>query len=161
PRGRAPSALPHGPPLDPLLARRDDEPVHVDPGRVDRVRVEVARLDELLDLRDADPPARRGHRVEVPRRAVVDDVPEPRALPAGDEREVADDALLEHAFAAAEDACLLALGDERARAGRRVERGDPGAAGAHPLGERALRHEVDLELAAQELALELGVLADV
>ena len=43
----------------------------------------------------------------------------------------------------------------------REEGGDAGAAGAHPLGERALRDELDLELAGQELPLELLVLADV
>ena len=37
----------------------------------------------------------------------------------------------------------------------------PGAPGAHPLGERALGHELDLELAREELPLEFGVLADV
>ena len=41
------------------------------------------------------------------------------------------------------------------------EGGDAGAAGAQPLGERALRDELDLELAGEELALELLVLADV
>ena len=56
---------------------------------------------------------------------------------------------------------LFALRDEGPDAGRRVEAGDAGSARAHPLGERALRHELDLELARQELPLELGVLADV
>jgi hypothetical protein len=54
-------------------------------------------------------------------------------------------------YCAVELARLLALGDERAVAGRREERGDAGAAGAHALGERALRHELDLELAREEL----------
>ena len=48
-----------------------------------------------------------------------------------------------------------------ADARRRVEAGDARAAGAQPLGERALRSELHLELAGQELALELLVLADV
>ena len=56
---------------------------------------------------------------------------------------------------------LLALGDLRAEAGRREERLDAGAAGAQPLGERALRAELDLELAGEELLLEDLVLADV
>ena len=37
----------------------------------------------------------------------------------------------------------------------------PCAAGAHPLGERALRHQLDLDLLLQELPLEFLVLADV
>ena len=49
----------------------------------------------------------------------------------------------------------------RAVAGRRVERRDAGAAGAQPLGERALRAQLDLELAVEEQPLEDLVLADV
>src|SRR2546428_9095264 len=44
---------------------------------------------------------------------------------------------------------------------RREKGRDAGTARPHPLGERALRDQVDLELAAQELASELGVLAHV
>jgi hypothetical protein len=49
---------------------------------------------------------------------------------------------------------LLALGDHRADAGAGEERRDAGAAGAQLLGERALRRELELELAGEELALE-------
>jgi hypothetical protein len=48
-----------------------------------------------------------------------------------------------------------------ADAGLGVEAGNARAARAHPLGERALRAEFDLELAGQILPLELLVLADV
>ena len=53
------------------------------------------------------------------------------------------------------------LGDLRADAGRRVEGGDPRAAGAQPLREGALGPELDLELAGEELPGELPVLPDV
>ena len=46
-------------------------------------------------------------------------------------------------------------------AGAGVEAGNAGAAGAQLLGERALRRQLQLELARQHLALELLVLADV
>ena len=49
----------------------------------------------------------------------------------------------------------------RADAGLGVEAGNARAARAHPLGERALRAELDLQLAGQILPLELLVLADV
>ena len=55
----------------------------------------------------------------------------------------------------------LPFGDERAVAGRREEAADAGAGGANPLRERALRHQLHLELAGQVLPLELLVLADV
>ena len=99
------------------------------------------------------------------------------------EREVGDDRLLEHVLARrpadVEGADVLhrrgdrdaaravvasrqpALGDLRADAGLRVERRDAGAAGAQLLGERALRRQLELELAGEELPLELLVLADV
>ena len=54
-----------------------------------------------------------------------------------------------------------AVGDLGAGAGRGVEGRDAAAAGPQPLGQRALRDQLDLELAAEVLALELLVLADV
>src|SRR5690606_18723368 len=100
------------------------------------------------------------------------------ALPRLDDREVARDGALEHVAPAVELAELLlrrrlrhravgrvlerqaAVADRGAGAGRRVEGRDARAAGAQPLGERALRAELHLELAGQVLALELLVLAD-
>src|SRR5262245_31614149 len=73
--------LPHGPPLDALLARRDHDALHEDGRRVDRLRVELAHLDELLDLGDRDLPRRRGHRIEVARRLPVDEVAQAVGLP--------------------------------------------------------------------------------
>ena len=49
---------------------------------------------------------------------------------------------LEDVALAVEDALLLARGDRGADAGRRVEPGEPGAAGAHALDQRALRHHL-------------------
>ncbi len=51
------------------------------------------------------------------------------------------------------------VGDLGADPGRGVERRDARAAGAQPLGQGALRGQLDLELAGEELALELLVLA--
>ena len=90
-----------------------------------------------------------------------------------------DDGLLEHVVAATEATHLLggrgdldrpvavvpprqaAVGDLGADAGRGVEGRDAGPAGPQPLGEGALRRQLDLELAAEVLAGELLVLADV
>src|SRR5204862_7823470 len=94
--------LSHRAPLDPLLARRDDHPVHEDSRRVDAFRIELARLDELLDLRDGHPAGGRRHRVEVPGSLPVDAVAQAVALPRGHEREVADDSALEDVLASVE-----------------------------------------------------------
>src|SRR4051794_2603096 len=62
-------ARPHGAAFDPLVGRllggQRDHPLHVHPGQVDLVRVELARLHQPLDLGDGDPPGHRAERVEV------------------------------------------------------------------------------------------------
>ncbi len=68
-----------------------------------------------------------------------------------EEREVGADRALEDVAASVEDALLLALGDRRADAGRREEPGEPGAAGAHALDQRPLRHHLELDLAGLHL----------
>jgi hypothetical protein len=153
--------------------------LHEDTGRVHQHRVQRPRLDELLHRRDGDPAGRGAERVEVLRALLVDEVAVPVAVPRVHQREVGGDRLLEHVVAVAEAPDLLRLGGEgdgpvsvvaagqaavghlRPDAARCEEGGDAGAAGAQPLGEGALRHQLDLELAGEELPLELLVLADV
>src|SRR5207253_6261999 len=101
----------------------------------------------------------RAQRVEVAAGLAKEEVAPAIALPRLDDREVAANRVLEHAALAGDLAALLAFSDLRAKAGGRVERFDPRAAGAQPLGERALRAQLDLELPRQELLLEDLVLA--
>ena len=54
---------------------------------------------------------------------------------------------LEHVHAAVDLARLLALGEVGAVAGRREEGADAGAGGADALGQVALRHQLELDLA--------------
>src|SRR5215203_3682692 len=175
----------HGAPLDPLLDVRPDpdHPLDEDAGRVDLLGPDLPDVDHLLDLGDRDPPGRGAQRVEVARALAVDEVAGAVALPGVDQREVGDDRLLEDVRPRlARDGQLAGLLDRRrdrhrpvggvapgqaalrdlgADAGRREEGRDAGAAGAQPLGERALRRQLDLELAGEELPGELLVLADV
>ena len=160
-----------------------DDALHVDTGGVHVVGVQLARLHEVLDLGDGDPPAHRGQRVEVARGVAVDEVAVPVALPGPDQAEVGDQGLLEHellvALGGREDPDLLggrgdrdvagvvvlprqaALGDLGADAGGGEEGGDARAAGPHPLRQGALRGQLDLELAGEVLPGELLVLPDV
>ena len=138
-----------------------DDALHVDAGRDDVVGVDLARLDQMLDLGDREPARRRHHRIEVARRLPVDEVAFRVALPGVDERDVGDEAGLHDIGLAVEVADLLALGDDRADAGAGEEGGDAGAAGADALGQRALRIEFELELAREIEAGEDLVLADV
>src|SRR6185503_12951230 len=138
-----------------------EDPVHEDAGRDHVVRIDLARLDQLLDLDERHVPRGRGHRVEVSRGHSVDEIPHRVALPGLHEREVAPDRHLEHVLLPVEDARLLAVGDHGAHARGRVETADPRAARPHALRERALGNQLHLQLAAQVLLLERRVLADV
>ncbi|ESY12779.1 hypothetical protein X751_29670 [Mesorhizobium sp. LNJC395A00] len=60
-----------------------------------------------------------------------------------------------------EDLVILALGDHGADTGFCIEAGNASAARTHPLGQRPLRVELKLHLAAQVLPHELGILADI
>src|SRR5437660_12628652 len=77
-------------------------PLHVDPRRGDRVRVEGAELDQLLDLRNRDARRRRHHRVELPRWLAINQVAPAVALPGFDEGAVGREAAPETIPAAVE-----------------------------------------------------------
>ena len=135
--------------------------MHVDAGQVDRVGIDRAGLDDLLDLDDRDLAGHRHRRIEVARGAAKDEVAGLVGALRLDQRDLGQQGALHDVGVAVELARLLALGDQRADAGAGEERGDAGAAGTELLGQRALRRELELELAGQVLALELLVLADV
>ena len=103
----------------------------------------------------------RHHRIEVARGLAVDEVAFGIALPGVHDREVGDEAGLHDVALAVELALFLALGDVGADAGLGEEGRDAGAAGADALGQRALRVELDLELAGEKLLREQLVLADI
>src|SRR5438105_2410728 len=107
------SALPNRPPLDALLSRRDDDAVDEDTGRVNALRVERSRRDELLHLGDRDPSRRDRHRVEIAGGLSIDEIPQPVPLPRGHERKISHDAPLEQVFPPVEDLGLLALRHQR------------------------------------------------
>src|SRR6266540_275197 len=155
-------AGPDGPALDPLLVlHAAHDPLHVDAGRVDQVRVELAREGDVRRLDDRHLRGGAHHRPEVPGRLAEDEVSPGVRLPCVDEREVGPERQLEEIGAAVDDAGLLSLRHLRADAGRGVEAAQPRAPRPDPLGERPLRHELHLDLAGEVLPLELLVLADV
>jgi len=73
-----------------------------------------------------------------------------------DQGDVALDRVLQHVRASLEYAHLLALGQVGAEPDRAVKRRDAGTAGADALGERALWHALELDLARHPQALEGG-----
>src|SRR3546814_14669595 len=89
---------------------------------VDRVGVEAADGDDFLDLGDADLCRGRHRLVEVARGLAEDEVAALVGLPPLDDREVGEDAAFEDIILSVEALHFIALGDERADAGRSEER---------------------------------------
>src|SRR5262249_29420705 len=106
---------------------------------------------DLGDLGDRRVGRGRERRTEVARAAAEGEVARGVGLMRAQQREVGADRLLEEVAPAAELAHLLALGDRRTDAGRCVEGGDSGPSGSHALDERALRYQLELDLARADL----------
>src|SRR5690606_31194550 len=108
------------------LAYRDDA-VHKDARSDDRLGVERAQPDDLVDLGDRGR-RRRGHdRPEVAGSLAEDQIAPAVGLERADEREIRTDRILEQVGLALDLADLLALGELRADGGGRVEGADAGA----------------------------------
>src|SRR5262249_41006435 len=91
--------LPDGPELDLLFVRcAEDQPIHVDRGKMDAVRLERSDRHNLLDLDDADLAAGRCRLVEVACGLAEQEVPAFIGLPALDDRQVGADATFEDIF---------------------------------------------------------------
>ena len=128
---------------------------------MDVIGIEAADRHHLLDLGDADLARGRHRLVEVACGLAEDEVAALVRLPALDDAEIGANAAFEDIFLAVEGLHLLALGHQRADAGLGVEAGDARPARAAAFGERPLRAEFHLKLAAEILPLELLVLADI
>jgi hypothetical protein len=135
--------------------------MHIDARQVDLVRVQLAGLDDLLHLDDADLAGHRRQRVEVARGLAKQQVAGLVGLPRLDQGQVRGQRFFHHVPLAVELAGFLALGHQGAVAGPGVERRDARAAGTQLLRQGALRGELQGQLAGQVLALELLVLAHV
>ena len=131
------------------------------PGVMMCVGIEFAGFDEMFDLGDGHLGGGRHVRIEVARRLAIDEIAFGVALPGVDDGDVGEEAVLHHVWLAVEIADFLALGDDGADAGAGEEGRDAGAAGANALGQRALRIELELQLAGQIKLGEQLVFADV
>ena len=116
---------------------------------VDLVGVQFAGLHDDLGFGDGDFAAGCRIGVEVAGSPAVDEVTVGVGLPGFDERDVGDEAAFENVGVSVDVLVLFAFGNEGADAGAGVEAGDAGASGPHAFGERALRGELDFQLAAR------------
>src|SRR5947209_3317045 len=103
----------------------------VNTGRDDLGRIEFTGLDQLLDLSNGHPASRRHHRIEVASRLPVHQVAVAVALPCFHQGEVRRESTFQQINAAIELACFLAIRDDSAHAGRRVEGWNARAASAN------------------------------
>src|SRR5579862_398125 len=138
----------HGALLDVLhRIRHMDQALDENARRDDVVGIDLARLDQILDFGHRHLARGRHHRIKIARGLAVNEVAFGIAEISVHDRQIGDDAALHDVALAVELAHVLALGDLGADAGLGEERRDAGAAGADAFGERALRVELDLELA--------------
>ena len=79
----------------------------------------------------------------------------------GDQRDVGLQRHLDEKLAVRQHQRLLAFGRQGAHAGRRQHAAEPEGAGADAFGERALRHQLDLDAPLEHRALHRGMGADV
>ena len=108
--------LAHGALLDVLHGvGHVDHPLDEDARRDDVVGIDLARLDQVLDLGYRHLGRGRHHRIKIARGLAIDEVAFGVALPGMHDRQVGDDAALHHVLLAVEFALLLAFGDQRCR----------------------------------------------
>ena len=131
------------------------------PGRGSSPGRGFAHLHQVLDLGDADPAGSRAQGVEVAGGLAVDQVAQAVALPGVDDGKVGGEAPLHHVLPSVERAHLFAFRQQGAHRAGSEEGRDAGAAAADALGQRTLGAQLDFEFAAQELLLEVLVLAHV
>src|SRR5262245_60205881 len=125
------------------------------------VRIDLTGLHEVLDFGNRHSGGGRHDGVEVSSRPAIHEISGVVARPGVDEGEVGVHWPFEHVGSAVEGSSLLAFGGHRAVPRRREETANACSCCPDALGERALRNQLDLDLAGKALALKFLVLADV
>ncbi len=138
-----------------------EDALHEDAGRMDFVGGKFAGLHEVLDFCDRDFARSRHHRIEVAGGALEHKIAHGIALPSLDDGKIRPEPVLQEVVFTVKFADFLAVGDFRAVACGCVECGNTGAPCAYALGERALRDQIDLQFARQQLPFEFRIFPDV
>src|ERR1700689_5263521 len=134
--------------LDPLQGVWDvNDALNVNAGGDDVVAVDLARLDQMLNLGHRELSCGRHHRIEMSGGLPVDKIALRIALPGMHQRDVGDEPGLHHVRLVVEVADFLALRDDRAHARAGEEGWNSGPSGADALGQGALRVEFKFKFA--------------
>src|SRR6202165_4306181 len=118
-----------------------------DPRRDDRFRIQFTQRDHLSHLRYGALCGGGHDRSEVARGLAIHKIAPAVALVGLDQREIRGDRIFEHVAAAIDDAGFLAFGEWCPIRSRSEECSDPGSGCPYALGEIALRHKLELDLA--------------
>src|SRR5262249_22323017 len=133
-----------------------DDARHEDPGQIDQLGRDLARLHDLVHLDDGDTRGLREARIEILAAAAELHVAEPVRAIAAEQGVVDAERVLQDAALAVELTNLATGRQIGVDAGRRVERRDPRAAGPAALDQDALGYQLDLHLAGGDLLLAGG-----
>src|SRR5215813_2398542 len=150
------------PALDPLLvifALNDPSYIHTRCMYV--VGIDLSRFYQVLDLDDRDLGSRCHHGIEVLRRLPIDEVAPLVALPGLDQGEIGLQRVFQHIGSPFELARFLAFGDYRSVAGRSKERMNARATSPNALGKRALRDQLEVDLACYDHLFQQLVLTHI
>ena len=103
--------------------------------------------DRFVDLGDGDARGGRHHRIEISLRTMELQIAESVGAGGAHEGVVERQGVFQQVLAAVDHARLAALGEFGADRGGCVERRDAGTRGAQPFRQRALRHQLGIDLA--------------
>src|SRR6476646_7693280 len=123
------------------------DPLDEDAGRHDRLGIQYTEPNDFAHLRDRAFRRARHDRPEVARGLAVDEIAPAVGTIGLDQRVIRTDRIFEHVATPVDLARLLPLRKQRAVAGRREEAADADARCHDALGEVALRHQLELDLA--------------
>ena len=146
-----------------MLDRLGDgnDAVDIDAGRVDVVRIQRPRFDQMFDLGHGDLGRCGHHWIEVSGGHPVDEIALGIALIGMHQCQIGGECRLHDIVLAIECLDRLALGDDGADAGFGEKGRNAGAAGTDAFGKSPLWIELDLKLSTEELLGEDLVVSDI
>ena len=110
------------------------------------VRVELSQLHEFLHLGNHILSRRRHHRIKIPCRLPINQIPPPVALPSLHKRKIPAYPALQHILPPIKLPRLFPLRHHRPETRRRVKPRNPRPARSNPLRKRPLRIQLQLQL---------------
>src|SRR5580698_6658570 len=122
------------------------------------IRIQLPQLHQLLHLRNHILRRRRHHRIKIPRRLSIYQIPPPITLPSLHKRKIPANPPLQHILPPIELPRLFPLRHNRPNARRRIKPRNPRPARSYPLCKRPLWIQLQLQLPRRDKLFEQLVL---